>query len=413
MKLIKGQRLKLSDLTQNKTISLRLTVSGLKEKVSFYCLALDKSEKLLQPTYLIHLGQSQSPCQAIVMQNQNIAQTTFILNLSKLPSEAKELIFVISMGEQTGTRQENASDITEGALTILEGDVGQELARYAFTSQDFEGEKVLVLGKIYYKNAWRLALVSSGFQIGLKALLPHYGVPDGILIPQEAPAPSRQTESLVSDVSTSGDIARVKIPATWPGEQQPDMPQGLTNAVGLILVDNNDGKQSSGTGFVVNPGGYLLSCYHVVDDAKKISICMSGTNVLRPVNYVVGSQQHDAALLWISDGNGLPYWMTLVAPDEEPKLAEPLGLLGYPLGLDLGLSVSYSQGIINSLRQRGNRPQLQIDAGAASGSSGSPVFRRSDGRVVGILQSGFERHGMLINMAWDIRAFWKLGWHTA
>lgn len=81
----------------------------------------------------------------------------------------------------------------------------------------------------------------------------------------------------------------------------------------------------------------------------------------------------------------------------------------YPLSFELGTSVTYTQGIVNSCRMRDkNIPILQIDAGAAPGSSGVPVFRRKDGRVVGILQGGIEHYGMFVNLAWDVRAIYKL-----
>ena len=54
----------------------------------------------------------------------------------------------------------------------------------------------------------------------------------------------------------------------------------------------------------------------------------------------------------------------------------------------------------------------QVDTGAAPGSSGGPVFRRADGRVVGVLTSGLSTQmgGMLVNFAVDIRRLWQLGW---
>jgi S1-C subfamily serine protease len=115
-------------------------------------------------------------------------------------------------------------------------------------------------------------------------------------------------------------------------------------------------------------------------------------------------------VLRISDGHGAEHWLQLADVDDEPKLGQDLGLLGYPLG-EVGLEVTYSQGVVNSLRSTSTHKILQIDAGAAPGSSGGPVFRREDGRVIGILGSGLQgRAGMLANFAMDIRQIWALGW---
>jgi S1-C subfamily serine protease len=368
---------------------------------------------LLQPGYLVHAAQVGTPCGAVVIKTQAAGRSSFALNLANLPAGAKELLFGVSLGEETGTLQQNAGDITSGFLSLSEAalpsDGSQQLARYAFRARDFDGEKALLLGKLYHKTVWRLAIMSSGFRAGLAALLPNYGVPEDALKSKQA-TPRGATPTL-GEARSSSSGSGVLLPANWPGNVSPQLPQGLTTGVGILLVEYPDGKQATGTGFVINPGGYLLTCHHVVNQAKTIKICLGGTNFGRPVRYIAGDEQHDLALLWMTDGNGSPYWLPLLPPAEEPQLGEALGLLGYPLGFDLGLSVTYSQGIINSYRTRNNVPFLQIDAGAAPGSSGGPVFRRSDGRVVGMLQGGVEQHGMLINLALDIRTFWRFGWH--
>ncbi|NJN66869.1 MAG: hypothetical protein HC884_09195 [Chloroflexaceae bacterium] len=413
-KLVKGQRIRLPDLTGSGTMSFNLSLTGLNQ-VGFYCLVLDATEKLLRPDYVIYAGQPRSPCQSISIERQDATSVSFALNLANLPPEARELMVVVSMGEHTGCLRENAADIQEGFLSITDGK--HEQARYTFTAQDFEGEKALILCKVYFKDVWRMALVSSGFRAGMRVLLQNYGVPAHVL-EEGREEPHRDASPPVAPPSEGPRPAiergtlRVFLPSHWPGHQVPPLPQGIIPGVGFILVKYEDGNHASGTGFVINPGGYVLSCYHVIQNASDVRICLGDSRLLRPLVFVAGDAEHDACLLWIADGNGSPYWLSLVGPDETPQLGEALGLLAFPLSLELGLGVNYSQGIINSCRQRGDVPLLQIDAGAAPGSSGGPVFRRSDGRIVGMLQGGVERHGMLINLAWDIRAFWKMGWHV-
>jgi S1-C subfamily serine protease len=175
------------------------------------------------------------------------------------------------------------------------------------------------------------------------------------------------------------------------------------------------GTVHTGTGFIVNPGGCFITCAHVVDDAVDFAICIDGTRLLRKSEVIAMDTMADLALCWMADRNGSPDWLLLAGKDATPALGDDLGLLGFPLGVDLGLSVTYSQGIVNSLRQRGDRGQvsvLQIDVGAAPGSSGGPVFRRKDGKVLGVLTSGLDvqERGMMINFAVDLRMLWRLGW---
>lgn len=179
-----------------------------------------------------------------------------------------------------------------------------------------------------------------------------------------------------------------------------------------MVVEREQKAISSGTGFLISPGGHFLTCNHVVDGAVGAAICLEGTEELRPVEVLQVDADRDVALCWISDRAGATDWFLLGDVGTAPTLGLELGLLGYPLGAALGLGATYSQGIVNSVRRYGELDVLQIDAGAAPGSSGGPVFRRSDGRVVGMLTSGIDlpNQGMHINFAIDMRAVLRLGW---
>lgn len=410
MLLVKGQRVKLASLTSSTTFQINVSISGSKERIGFYCLALDAQHKLIDQRYLVYVGNKQSSCNSISIQELTASTVAYTLNLATLPGNARELIVAASFGESTGSLQENASDITSGSLALSVD--GKELARFSFSGQDFTGEKTIILGRLYLKDEWRLAIDGSGFRDRVTAFFQHYGAS----APQVAEPPPR-TEAPIPPQQQPGQmptlqIAKLLLPSDWPGNRVPEIPRDLIHAVGLLMVEDREGNKATGTGFVISPGGLLLSCYHVIANFAQIYICMENTEIVRPVVFLAGDETLDIALLWIADGNGSSHWMLLAPPDDKPALGDPLGLLAYPLGFDLGLSVTYSQGIINSTRQRGNVPLLQIDAGAAPGSSGGPVFRRSDGRIVGMLQSGItgEGRGIIINLALDLRVFWSLGW---
>lgn len=165
----------------------------------------------------------------------------------------------------------------------------------------------------------------------------------------------------------------------------------------------------------MTPGGHFITCNHVVEDAEQLSICIDGTRLLRRAEVVARDAASDLALCWMSDRNGSADWLLIAGRYPTPGSATSSGSSGFRLVWDLGLSVTYSQGIVNSLRSRGDVPALQIDVGAAPGSSGGPVLSRwSDGRVLGVLTSGLAGvdRGMHINFAVDLRVIWRLGWLT-
>jgi S1-C subfamily serine protease len=207
-----------------------------------------------------------------------------------------------------------------------------------------------------------------------------------------------------------GEFTGIRLASDWPGRVKPEGPAELVRGVARVVVQTTGEQLATGTGFAINPGGVFLTCHHVVEDAAAVGVVFDGNTEVRPVEVLASDPHGDVAVLRISDGHGAEHWLQLADVDDEPKLGQDLGLLGYPLG-EVGLEVTYSQGVVNSLRSTSTHKILQIDAGAAPGSSGGPVFRREDGRVIGILGSGLQgRAGMLANFAMDIRQIWALGW---
>ena len=128
---------------------------------------------------------------------------------------------------------------------------------------------------------------------------------------------------------------------------------------------------------------------------------------------LASDEHHDLALLYLTDQQGFTDWLVLDL-EREPQLGDELGLLAYPLGTTFGRNVTYSKGIINGIRQQDGTPFLQIDTGAAPGSSGGAIFSSQTGKVVGVLHGGLPLgHGMIINLGIDIRNLKQLGWVKA
>ncbi|MBF0378013.1 MAG: trypsin-like peptidase domain-containing protein [Desulfamplus sp.] len=385
LELIKGQRLKLSDLSiDDYNFEVGINIEGI-NYILFFCLVFDSNRKLLDKNCVINTK-------------------SYILQCSQIPQNASEIIFIIDIGELNEYQNETSNNIKEGSFFITKDNI--KLVNYSFNYSHFNGEKTLILAKIYKKDGLRLAISGDGFRGGLLSCLQNFKIPESLISDIINNYRERKPDNIDNN---SVPIENILLPKDWPGFVIPEIPQGLTSAVGFIIVETVDGKQYSGTGFVINPGGYILTCCHVVKNAKSIRICLEGTNFFRPLKCLAQDEINDVALFWLEDCQGWPYWLPIINQNEKINLGEPLGLLGYPLSFELGTSVTYTQGIVNSCRMKdANIPILQIDAGAAPGSSGGPVFRRKDGRVVGILQGGIEHYGMFVNLAWDIRAVYKL-----
>lgn len=142
-----------------------------------------------------------------------------------------------------------------------------------------------------------------------------------------------------------------------------------------------------GSGFIIDPAGYVITNDHVIAGERKITITLfeSSERELRRVPFekarvVATHPQADLALLKIEDPGGrtLP-WVPL-GDSERLRQGETLFAIGSPLGFDR----TVSQGIV-SLRNRPLRGRLYIQSTTQinPGNSGGPLFNLK-GEVVGI-----------------------------
>ncbi len=144
--------------------------------------------------------------------------------------------------------------------------------------------------------------------------------------------------------------------------------------------------QARGSGFIIDPQGYILTAHHVVDEAKEIEIRLANRQRLRG-QVVATDAQVDFAIIKI---NGQPEFPFLPLGDSDVlKVGELVGSLGYPFGLESSLHV----GIVSRRGKRQNTSaafeHIQVDSPANSGESGGPVVNMK-GHVVGMLTQASE-----------------------
>jgi V8-like Glu-specific endopeptidase len=61
------------------------------------------------------------------------------------------------------------------------------------------------------------------------------------------------------------------------------------------------------------------------------------------------------------------------------------------MGEELGREISYTKGTVSSLREIEGMQLIQTDAVATHGSSGAPVFRLNDWKVIGVVIGGVKQ----------------------
>jgi S1-C subfamily serine protease len=146
---------------------------------------------------------------------------------------------------------------------------------------------------------------------------------------------------------------------------------------------------ASGTGFLLNRRGLLATNWHVVADAKNISVAFPGWSGAVSAEVVVRDVVNDLAVLRVTDSTKLattcPDLPFQLASSNGVTLGERVSAIGYPLTPMLGSNPKFSEGVVSSKSGWQDDPRsLLISAQVQPGSSGSPLFD-SDGNIIGVV----------------------------
>ena len=142
--------------------------------------------------------------------------------------------------------------------------------------------------------------------------------------------------------------------------------------------------QSLGSGFLVDPAGYIVTNEHVVERAADLKIeVITNDNKSFKARYITGDAKKDLAFIKIDSDKPLPF---VNLHDISPNL---LGQTVIVVGNALGYGTSISRGVLSGMKREitienvDYHDLLQTDAAINPGNSGGPLIDLS-GRLVGI-----------------------------
>jgi serine protease Do len=192
-----------------------------------------------------------------------------------------------------------------------------------------------------------------------------------------------------SEVVSGGELPFESDPALRPFFNLPGGPRKLRRQMTGI-----------GTGMIINDRGYILTNYHVVQDANKLQVMLSDSRQFQA--RVIGMDaKTDLAVIRIEAQGKLPF--VSFGDSDKVEVGEWVVAIGQPRGL----AESVSQGIVSATHRQGitdpNTYQdfLQTDAAINPGNSGGPLIDL-DGKVIGVTSiiasqsGGFEGIGFAI-----------------
>ena len=159
-------------------------------------------------------------------------------------------------------------------------------------------------------------------------------------------------------------------------------------------------QRAIGSGFIVDPSGIIVTNYHVVDGAEKISVALSdGSSYSAEI--LGKDQKTDIAVVKISARRALP--AVEFGDSERLEVGEWVMAVGNPFGLDH----TVTSGIVSAKgRQLGSGAYdnfIQTDASINPGNSGGPLVNLR-GEVIGMNTAIFSGSGGNIGIGFAIPA---------
>jgi len=178
-------------------------------------------------------------------------------------------------------------------------------------------------------------------------------------------------------------------PTDPSSEASAELLEDFLNSV-VVVTGRATSSISTGTGVIISKDGYIVTNYHVINDAETVSVRLYGEKMSVPAQVVGFHVDDDVAVLKI-DRTGLraaPF-----ADSDDVRYGEKVYAVGNPEGEEFSWSIT--QGIVSSPRRQlmiyNNEGVLekkmnvvQTDASVNHGNSGGPLINVR-GEIVGIV----------------------------
>jgi serine protease Do len=159
-------------------------------------------------------------------------------------------------------------------------------------------------------------------------------------------------------------------------------------------------KSALGSGFIIDPKGYIVTNYHVIEGADEVNVTLNNEKTYKAK--VIGQDpKTDIALLKIDNDNELPF----LEFDDSDQVR--VGDIVIAVGNPFGLGGTVTSGIVSATSRHINAESsfsdyIQTDASINRGNSGGPLCNSVNGKVIGVNASIFSTSGGSIGIGFAV-----------
>lgn len=159
---------------------------------------------------------------------------------------------------------------------------------------------------------------------------------------------------------------------------------------------------STGSGSIIDSRGYVLTNFHVVEEAFKVFVTLAGGEQIE--GEVIGTDpENDLAVVKFDPGDRELVTIPM-SSSSDLRVGQKVLAIGNPFGLDRTLTTGVVSGLGRAIRASNNlviRDMIQTDASINRGNSGGPLLD-AQGNMIGINTVIFSPSGGSIGIGFAV-----------
>jgi serine protease Do len=180
-----------------------------------------------------------------------------------------------------------------------------------------------------------------------------------------------------------------------PGQQQGKRPPGGAPDGG----PGGGGRAVSlGSGFIIDPTGYIVTNNHVIDGADEITVTLTDNTTLK-AKLIGKDERVDLALLKVESDKPLKF--VPIGDSDTARVGDVVLAIGNPFGLGGSVTAGIVSARGRDIRQGPYDDFIQTDAAINRGNSGGPLFNMN-GEVIGINTAIYSPSGGSVGIGFSV-----------
>ncbi len=246
-------------------------------------------------------------------------------------------------------------------------------------------------------NRTRMLMAALVLLLGAYWLGARFG-PRGPVQVEAVPAPPSAASSAAAPPLTDEESINVSVYK----QASPAVANILTKATEYDFFMDPVPVEGAGSGFVIDPRGYILTNFHVVKEAQSIEVVL-GDQSRYAAKFVGADQRNDVALLKV-DPKGKHLASLPLGDSSTLQVGQKVLAIGNPFGFQSTLTT----GVVSALGRTVQTSQttfideaIQTDAAINRGNSGGPLIN-SHGDVIGINSAIYTPSGTTAGIGFAI-----------